>query len=87
MISEPDEFVNRQDLVLCHRIEDYKIDLFHNPLCLEKLEIFLQVFRNCLQFPIPQMSRLEESWRKRGIKTFEKRTILPAEWGNARDLI
>lgn len=44
MISEPDEFVNRQDLVLCHRMEVYKIDLLHNLLCLEKLEIFFTSF-------------------------------------------
>ena len=64
----------------------YSIDLLHNPLCLEKSEIFSQVFRNCLQFRISRMSRLEESRREIKIKTCEKRTILPDEWGYARDL-
>ena len=65
----------------------YSIDLLHNPLCLEKSEIFSQVFRNCLQFRISRMSRLEKSRRESGIKTCEKRTILQGEWGYARDLI
>src|SRR5215813_10009088 len=63
------------------------IDLLHNPLCLEKSEILLEVFRNRTRFRIPEVRRLEKSRQTSGIKICNKRTILISKWGYARGLI